>query len=138
MQLVEVDAIRLQPAQRLLAGAHDVQPRVAAIVGAGPGRIVHLGGDHHLVAPSTLGEHPTDHSLGLAGSVAVRRVDQVDATVEGADDHPAGLVLWRRVEDVVGAEREWRDKCARATEPAVLHVYLAPYPASTLTIAPVM
>ena len=72
------------------------------------------------------------------GAVAVRGVDQVDAAVERTNDHAARLVLRRRVQDVVGAERQRRDQCAGPSEPSMLHAHLAPYPASTLTMAPVM
>ncbi len=138
VQLVQVDAVGLQAAQRLFAGPHDVQPRVATIVGSRPGRVVHLGGNQRFVAPPALGQDPTDDPLGLAGAVAVGGVDQIDAGIESADDHAARLVLGRRVQDVVGAECEGRHHRPRVTEPSILHHHLAPYPASTLTSAPVM
>ena len=133
--LVQVDVIRLEPAQRGVAGVQDAcsgQPlrvRIAAGHMDRPGEtglLVELAGvdlrrDDDLVAAAGFLQHAADDPFGLAVAVDVAQVDQVHAGVEGAFDDPACLVLGRHVAEVARAEAERRDLQAGAAEGAVLH-----------------
>ena len=64
VDLVEVDVVGLQAAQRVLDRAHDPAPRVAPLVGVVAHRAADLGGEHDVVAAAL--ERLADDLLGLA------------------------------------------------------------------------
>ena len=97
MELVEVDAVGLQRAQRRLAGRAQVlgaavrRPAPIAVA-----REAALGGDEDVVAPALqgLGDQAlavTD--VAVVARVGVGRVDEVDARVEGGVDGADRLLL---------------------------------------------
>ncbi|SNY46838.1 hypothetical protein SAMN05421748_10815 [Paractinoplanes atraurantiacus] len=91
VDLVEVDVVGAQAAQGVLDRRHD-----PAAGGALPVRVVahrpaELGGDHDAVAAALQGL--ADDLLGFAVRVDVRRVDEVDAGVQGLVHDADGLVV---------------------------------------------
>src|SRR4029450_1434880 len=129
--LVEVDVVRAQPPQRVLAGPDHVRAGQAPLVRAGTRGIEDLGRHDHVVATTAGPEPGPDDPLRLALRVAVARVHEVDAARDRGVEDRAALLGRRGVGEVVGPEREGRDLEAGAAEPAVLHGYCALYPAST-------
>jgi hypothetical protein len=92
VDLVEVDPVGAEPAQRVLDGLDDPAPGAAAPVRVIAHRHEELGGEHDVVA-ATL-EGLADDLLGLAGRVDVGGVDEVDAGVKGrVDDADRVLVV---------------------------------------------
>ena len=85
MRVVQVDAVDLQAAQRILRAALDLRAR-QALAEAGH---VHadLGGDDHAVTLAALAQPAADHALRFAAHMArhPRRVD-----VRGVDEVAAG------------------------------------------------
>src|ERR671910_705928 len=92
VDLVEVDPVGVEPAQRVLDRAHDPAAGVAAPVGILAHGVVELRGEDYVVAPAA-GERLADDLLGLARPVDVGGVDEVDARVERTVDDPDGLVV---------------------------------------------
>jgi len=82
MDLVDVDDVRLQAAQRVLDLLDD-----AALAGVAVGFVVlpgqtDFGRDDGPLAAAILGESPADDLLGAAEPVDRRRIDEVDTAVE--------------------------------------------------------
>src|SRR3954449_2911324 len=126
MELVEVDPVGLQPAQRGLAGADDVARRQEGVVGPVGHAAVHLGRQHGLVPPlPALGEPRADHLLGaalaLGEPVDVGRVEEVDPLLEGAVHDRVRVLLGGLPAEVHGAEAQPRDRQAAAAQVRVLH-----------------
>src|SRR5215210_3109747 len=92
VDLVEVDPVGVEPAQRVLDRAHDPAARVAAPVGILAHGVVELRGEDDVVAAAA-GERLADDLLGLARPVDVGCVDEVDPGVERMVDDPDGLVV---------------------------------------------
>ncbi len=92
MDLIEVDPVGVEPAQRILDRAHDPAAGVAAPVGVLAHGVVELRGEDYVVAPAA-GERLADDLLRLALAIDVGGVDEVDARVERAVDDPDGLVV---------------------------------------------
>ena len=89
VDLVEVDPLRVEAAQRLLDRAHDPAARVALPVGVLTHRAMELRGQDDVVAAAP--ESLADDLLRLALGVDVGSVDEGDAGVQrGVDDanHP--------------------------------------------------
>src|SRR4029453_1849805 len=129
--LEEVDAVGVEPLQRILGRALDVRRRQAlADIGH-----VHaaLGGDQHLVALGRVLLQPrADHGLGFAALVAglparidVGGVDEGEAGIdEGVEDLVRGGLVGRPAKDVA-AEGDWGEFEAR---PAGLGFFHGPLP----------
>jgi hypothetical protein len=94
VDLVEVDPVGPEPAQRVLDLADDPATRVAALVGIVAHVAVNLRREHDVVAPPA-GESLADDLLRLAARVDVGGVDEVDAGVERAVDDPDRVVVIR-------------------------------------------
>src|SRR6185369_2398035 len=121
MALVEVDVVCAEPLQRRVALLHDVLPREPAVVGAVAHREVDLGGEEVVVSRDPL-ESPPSHLLGRAAPVDVRRVEEVDAELEGAMDAGGrALVLDGAPVGEPRAERDLRDLDAEVAELPVAH-----------------
>ena len=95
VQLVEVDPVGAQPAQRVdhrpaqvlsASASSPVACRLALVEGVAP-----LGGDHRLVAAA--GEGPPEHPLAVPGPVRVGGVEERHPQVEGPADRPHRLVV---------------------------------------------
>src|SRR5581483_6905681 len=82
MHLIDVDAVGLQPPQRVFDFAHDALAaavaRDLAVVPFEPD----LGGDERVLAQA-VGERPAHDLLGAAEAVDRRGVDDIDAVAEG-------------------------------------------------------
>ena len=120
LDLVEVDVVGLQAAQRVLDRGHDPAPRRALLIGIVTHRAAHLGREDDAVA-APLQSLADDH-LGVA--VGVGGVDEVDPGVQRLVDD-AGRVVRVGVADGrrehQGAERVGADLDAGPAEGAVLH-----------------
>jgi hypothetical protein len=93
VDLVEVDVIGLQPAQRTLHGTGDPAARIALLVRIVAHRSMHLGGQHHMLAPAL--QRLADDLLGLAAAIPVGRIDEIDTGIQRLVDHPDPLVMIR-------------------------------------------
>ena len=121
VDLVEVDPVRAEPAQRVLDRAHDPAARAALPVGVVAHRAVELGGQDDVVAAAL--QRLADDLLGLPAGVDVGGVDEVDAGVERGVDDADRLVV---VRVAPGAEHHrpeahLADRDAGATEQALFH-----------------
>jgi hypothetical protein len=94
VDLVQVDVVGPQPAERIVDGVADVLAREPPQVRVVPHRVEHLGGDDHLVAPrpEILQRAPED-LLAPAEGVHVGGVEEVDAELEGPADERAAFLL---------------------------------------------
>jgi hypothetical protein len=118
---VDVEVIGAEPAQRGLAGTHEVLARQARLVGSGTRGPVGLGDDLDAIAPSA-GESATEHLLRPPVRIQVGGVEGGDPGVEGRMNGGNG----RRVVDLGAvrgpvAEDELADEEAARPETAVLH-----------------
>lgn len=90
VRLVEVDAVRLQPAEAAFHRLGDPAAGVAGVGGVGAHLPMELGGEENIVAASAQG--PAHHLLGLALGMDISGVDGRDACVQcGVDDTDAFL-----------------------------------------------
>ena len=78
VDLVEVDIVDAQPAQRPVDAVQDVLARQAAVVGIAAHRPVDLGGDHHLVPLGVFLQRLAGHPLALALGIDIGGVEEVD------------------------------------------------------------
>ena len=120
--LVEIDVVRAEPLQGSVALLHDVLPREPAVVGAVAHREVDLRGEEVVVARDSL-ERAAGDLLGGSAPIHVRRVEEVDAELEGpvdAGDRP--FVLDGAPVGEPRAEGDLRDLDAEVAELAVAHV----------------
>ena len=122
VDLVQVDPVGLQPAQRVLDLADDPPPGVATLVGVVSHRHVDLAGEHDAFA-LTCGERLANDLLGFAGGVDVGGVDEVDPGIERAVDDADALVviLGAPLAEHHRAEAQLADRDARASQDSVLH-----------------
>ena len=127
VDLVEVDPVGPQPAQRVLDLLDDPAARVAELVGVLAHRAVDLGREHDVVAPAA-GERLADDLLGLAARIDVGGVDEVDPGIERAVDDPDRLL----VVGVAPCAEHHRPEAQRADlhscvcKPPVVHGFTAP------------
>jgi hypothetical protein len=89
VDLVKVNLIDTQATQAVLAAAHDVQPRIALIIGLFAHLAMNLSRQHYgiaLVLDGFAGD-------GFTGALAVnvRRIKKVDAGIKGAINDLDGL-----------------------------------------------
>src|SRR5271168_630349 len=87
VDVVKIDGLDIQPAQRSLAGTADV---VRAVVYGGRDRIraaheAEFGGHHDLRTPA--GQETPDQLLIAVRAVGVRRIQKIDAELEGAPQY---------------------------------------------------
>jgi hypothetical protein len=92
VDLVEVDVVRAQPSEAVLALGDDPATRVPPGVGVLAHRAVDLGGQHDGI-PVQGGEGLTHDLLGLTEGVDVGRVDEVDAGVHRSLDDADRVVV---------------------------------------------
>jgi hypothetical protein len=92
VDLVQIDVVRAQSAQAVLALGNDPAARVPLRVGIIAHGCMDLGGQHH--SRSLHGCQRLAHDdLGLAGRIDVSGVDEVDAGIEGTVDDPDGVFV---------------------------------------------
>jgi hypothetical protein len=91
VDLIEVDVVGLQAAQRVLHLGHDPAPRVAPLVGIIAHRLVHLGRQDDVVAAPL--ECLAHDLLGLAVGVGVGGVNEVDPRVKRLVDDADRVVV---------------------------------------------
>ncbi len=92
VDLVDVDVVRLQPAQRVFHRAGDPAPRVALHVRVIAHRAVHLGGKHDAVTLAPLSALPTISS-DSPGAVAIGGIDEVDAEIHCLMDDADAIIM---------------------------------------------
>ena len=96
MRLVEIDVIRAEPFQAGVDLVHDRLSRQALAVRVVAHLAVHLGGDHHLLAPGKVLQRAAGDLLAGAERIDVRRVEEVDAGLERLlEERPARLLVER-------------------------------------------
>ena len=94
VDLVEVDVIELQPLQARLRLVEDVVARCAALVRPVAHGAEDLGGHHDLIARhADILQRLAGDLLRQAPGVDVRRVEKVDARIEGGAQELVGLLL---------------------------------------------
>ena len=94
VHLVEIDMIELEPLQAGLDGLHDVIAREPSRVRALAHLAEHLGRDDHIVArDAEIAQRLTSEPLRLSLAVDVRRVDEIDAGIEGTPHQSVYLGL---------------------------------------------
>ena len=128
MDLIDVDVIGAQPAQRILDLTHDPGAAgVAEYVSILPFES-DLGGDEHARTQAPFGEGLADDLLGAPETVGRSRVDDVDAMLDRGADGGDGFRLVgsapHPAADRPGAERDPRDleRCAGNSGPFELHL----------------
>jgi hypothetical protein len=92
VDLIEIDMIGLQAAERRLDRLHDPASRIALLVRILAHGSVHLGGQHYTVASAF--QRLADNLLRLAAAIPVGGVDEVDAEIQSfVDDADAVVVV---------------------------------------------
>jgi hypothetical protein len=125
VQLVEVEVVGLEPAQRGLDRAHDVPPGAAGaeVVAVDPLHVhAELGGQHDVVAPALEGGAEQLLRGAVRGAVDVRGVEQRYPGVERRIDDLAGAVRVELAAEVVAADADNGHDQARRTQSAVAHL----------------
>ena len=120
VQVVDVDPVRAEPAEAVLAGLHEPAPRQAAVVGARGEHVARLGGQDPL--PPVRLDRRADDALGFALDVGVRGVDEVHARIARRCDDLACLVGAGAVAEGHRAEAQRRGLEAGAAEPPIRHL----------------
>ena len=120
--LVEIDPVGLEPAQRTLDTFDDPPPRGSSVVGIRVERRAELDGEHHTVAPPA-GQRLADDLLRLAAGVAVGGVDEVDPRVQRPVDDPHRVVVIGVAEGPKHhrAQAHLADRDSGATEGSIVH-----------------
>ncbi len=124
MDLVEIDVIGLEAAERALDGLDDPAPRIALLVRILAHGAMHLGGEHDLVA--TAFQRLADDLLRLALAVSIGGVDEIDADIQRLVND-AGALVMIGVGDAAEhhrAEAVGADLDACAAQGAVMHARL--------------
>ncbi len=121
VDLVQVDVVGLQAAQRVLDLGHDPAPGVASLVGIVAHRRRTLGREDDVVAAPL--ERLADDLFGLAAGVHVGGVDEVDPRVQRLVDDADRVVMVGVADgpEHHRAERVGTDLDAGPAEGAVLH-----------------
>ena len=120
MQLIEVEPVGAQAAQRILDRLHDPPARAAALLTC----IVHVHAEfrcqHDVLAPRT--QHSAHVRFrATAATIHIRRVEQGNAGVDGRMDDRAGAGLIQLGAEIVAAEADGRHAQAGAAEIAEFH-----------------
>jgi hypothetical protein len=112
VQVVHVEVVDAQPAQRRVTLVDDVSTRAAAGV-----RVVvshwrvHLAGEHQPVAQAgALGQQPAQQLLACPSTVYIGRIDAVDSMLHGDVEHLPRIVGARRTSKEHRAEAERADR----------------------------
>jgi len=130
MDLVEVDEVGLEPAQRSVAGLQDVLAAEPATVGSRTHRAVDLGREHDLVARDHLPQPAPGYLFARAVGVDVRGVEEVDSGLERcgevfarllARDDPLAPSL---VAIAHASKADMRNAEARFTELGIFHFFV--------------
>jgi hypothetical protein len=100
VDLVEVDVVRAEAAQRVVDLGHDRFARQAAAVGSQPHRMAQLGGDHHGVAVGEVLERAAEDLLAGAVGVHVRGVEEVDPRLHRVPDERSRVLFALRPDRV--------------------------------------
>ena len=90
---IKVDVVRLEAAQATVNRLHDVASRKAPVLRTLGERIEHLGREDEPVANLPLPQPAANHPLGRPATIAVRRVEVVDARVPGVVHQGEGRFL---------------------------------------------
>jgi hypothetical protein len=92
MDLVQIDIVGAQAAERRVDRRQHVLARQPSIVRSWPHRVEHLGGDDDVVAAGEVPDGAAGDLLGDAERIHVGGVDEVDAELDRTlDDRPAAI-----------------------------------------------
>ncbi len=134
MDLVEVDVVDVEPAERVGDAVEYVLARLAAAVGKIAHLAVYLRGDHHLVAAGELLEQLAADLFGYAAAVDVGGVEEGDAEFDGAaHDRPSGVLVENPGLPLGRAEAHHAQTEARYLEAAVAESRVIHGPGYTVT-----
>src|SRR5258706_5293252 len=85
MDLIEIDIVQPQPTQRIVDAVHDVFARHPTLVRAVSDRAANLSRNHNLFAVRRkFLQGAPDHLFALPERIDVRRVKEIDASLERA------------------------------------------------------
>ena len=129
VDLIQVDVVHAEAAQAIVNAGEDGLAREAAAVRRLAPGVIDLGGHHDLVAASQLLERAAGELLAGAVGVAVGRVEEVDAQLNGlAEEGPAvglrqgpGMHAARRLAIGHAAQGEARHSESGIAQSAVFH-----------------
>jgi hypothetical protein len=129
MDLIEIDVIGAEPPQARVDLGHDRPARQAGPVRARAHPPVHLGRDHDLVAAREILQRPAEDLLAGAVRIDIRRVEEIDASLQGPLDEGAAFLFVERpgVTAPIGyavahaAKAKARHIQARMTEFHIIH-----------------
>ena len=93
MDLVEIDVVRLQPAQALVQLEEDLLARKPAAVRPIAHHAVQLGRDHGVFALGVSLQQAPQHALAVAVRVYIRGIEEVDARVQRLAEKRRALLL---------------------------------------------
>src|SRR6266550_1157243 len=126
MAFLEVDVVGAYPAERVVDLLEDLLPREPLVLTAVVHREEELRRKHVRVAGAAF-VRPAEKGLGAAAAVDVRRVEEVDADLEGlVDAGPRGCVVDAEAVGQPGAERDLRDLEVAGAELAEAHPQFVP------------
>jgi hypothetical protein len=129
MDLVEVDVVGAESAERGVDLAQDRLARQPGAVGSPAHPAVHLGGQDDLLAGREVGQRPAHDLLAGAVGVDVGRIEEVDARLDGPLHEGSALLLGQAPTVVAplghavahAAEADNRDVQPRGTQLRELH-----------------
>jgi hypothetical protein len=93
MGIVQVDAVCLEAAERVLTGAEDVVLAKPLVIRAVTHRVVDLGGEEHSVSLARFLQKASDDTLAFARIVAIGCVKDVYAGIQGCLHDALGFFL---------------------------------------------
>src|SRR5262245_16727379 len=120
MDVIEVDAIGLEPAEAGIDGVDHMAPGEAAVVGARSYPVANLGGDDPGLAPPL--EDLPDYALRARLAMDIGRIEEVHALLEGIIEHAPRLRLPGRAAEHHRAERDFRNLEATYAQRAIAHL----------------
>jgi hypothetical protein len=124
LDLVEIDMIGLQAAEAVFTGAHQVQARIAPIIGSGSDGKMSLGGEEHPVTLPVTRQGAPDDAFTLTVVVTIGSVEHIDPGVEGAINNAQRFRFVGWIAEVQRADAQRRHAHAGATKQTVLHRFL--------------
>src|SRR6516225_4385042 len=120
MDVIDIDAVGLQPLATGVYRLHEMAPRQAAIGYMWPHLLRDLGCQHPTLALGPNGR--SDHALRASLSIDIGRIDEVDAVVDGMVDDAPRFVRIGGPAEHHGAEADLRDLDPAGTQHPIAHL----------------